>query len=139
MWLQSWPKQGCRCGPSIDLETGWNLTQNETRARLRCELPRRRPRIVIRPPPCTNVSALQRLTPACRRKNYLRFCEELEEGRSLLELAMQVAKNQLAEGAGFLHEHPRTASIWQEPCVSDLATKPGIYCRTHPSMLIWDE
>ena len=70
---------------------------------------------------------MQRFTPACRRKNYLRFCEELEEGRSLLELAMQVAKNQLAEGAAFLHEHPRTASSWQEPCVSDLAHEPGIF------------
>ena len=40
---------------------------------------------------------------------------------------MQVAKNQLAEGAGFVHEHPRTTSNWQEPCVSDLATKPGIF------------
>eukprot|EP00969_Alexandrium_andersonii_P341663 15101887-Alexandrium_andersonii.AAC.1 len=46
--------------------------------------------------------------------------------RSLLAFTTELCWAQLGRGAHFLHEHPASASSWQEPCMVELLSQPGV-------------
>eukprot|EP00969_Alexandrium_andersonii_P088638 3910590-Alexandrium_andersonii.AAC.1 len=38
----------------------------------------------------------------------------------------QLYRSQLERGAHFLHEHPASAASWQEPCITELLSRPEV-------------
>ena len=70
------------------------------------------PLIVIAAPPCTVFSSMQNInqkhhgTPEWERK--------YQDGLTLLQFSVDVCWDQISRGKFFLHEHPATASSWEE-------------------------
>jgi hypothetical protein len=102
----------------------WNFLRAEDQARCRRQISKEKPYLVIGSPPCTQFSRLQNLNwgrahpEECRRR--------LAEARVLLDFAVEVYRGQLARGAHFLHEHPITATSWEEPAVKELRAHPQV-------------
>eukprot|EP00969_Alexandrium_andersonii_P170598 7541873-Alexandrium_andersonii.AAC.1 len=46
--------------------------------------------------------------------------------RAHLEFMTKLYWAQLERGAHFLHEHPASASSWQEPCMAELVSQPEV-------------
>ena len=50
----------------------------------------------------------------------------MRQARGLLEFACQVYTKQNAEGRVFVHEHPLSASSWNEAPIQELLKQPGV-------------
>jgi hypothetical protein len=102
----------------------WNFLLAEDRARCRRQLAREKPYLVIGSPPCTPFSRLQNLNR--RRGDPKERLRRQVEGKVLLDFAVEVYRAQLARGAHFVHEHPLTATSWDEPSVAALRALPQV-------------
>jgi hypothetical protein len=102
----------------------WNFLLAEDRARCRRQLAKEKPYLVIGSPPCTQFSRLQNLNRA-KANPRERHCKQVE-AKVLLDFACEVYRAQLARGAHFLHEHPLTATSWEEPAVKELRSHPQV-------------
>ena len=94
----------------------WDFRRADDRARARRQISEEKPYLVIGSPPCTSFSRLNanlnrgRVAPRELQRRQA-------EGRLLLNFAAEVYRDQLARGAHFLHEHPLTATSWDEPAI----------------------
>ena len=124
------PKLSLSAGSTFDLREGrdgrrWDFTKEEDRRTARKQIEHEKPYIVIGSPPCTTFCALN------VRWNYPKMpTEEVEKrkavGRVLFGFALEIYKLQLKAGRHFRHEHPATATSWQEPGMQDLCSRPGV-------------
>ena len=85
-----------------------------------------RPYFLIGSPPCTAFSIIQKFnarTPEGKRKLvkarraaevHLRFCADMYQ-------------EQVRQGRYFLHEHPKTATSWEVPCMKKPVDNPRVY------------
>ena len=70
------------------------------------------PALLVTSPICTPFSVMMRWCGIDPDK----FEEKLAEGRRHLSISMEGCKKQHLAGRLFLHEHPHTASSWEEDC-----------------------
>ncbi len=103
----------------------WNFLLAEDRARCRRQLAREKPYLVIGSPPCTQFTRLQNLNQG--RTDPKERHRKQAEAKVLLNFAFEVYRAQLARGAHFLHEHPLTATSWEEPVVRELRAHPQVH------------
>ena len=52
--------------------------------------------------------------------------EKIAYGRRHLEFCMKLYQIQWGDGRYFVHEHPETASSWQEQCVRNMLQRQGV-------------
>ena len=98
----------------------WNFTRYDHRKEARRLRAEQRPLFLIGPPPCTEVSSWQALNAAkCGWSP-----EEIRRRRSAAELHLRFVcslyKEQINDGAYFLHEHPDGAASWGMACVQGI-------------------
>eukprot|EP00913_Durusdinium_trenchii_P018599 g17477.t1 len=104
--------RGLRASLSIDLVTGYDLRLAADKDRVREEIRKRKPRLLVTSPPCTKFSTMQHL-----RTNWDNWEEEIAEATDHVDFSMEMLGEQLDRGAHGLHEHPRTAKSWDLPSV----------------------
>ena len=109
-------------GVALDLRTGWDLGDKRQQQRAERRLEEDNPWVLILSPMCLPFSQLQRFRTAGPE----RMQQLLAWGRAHLEFSCYLAKRQLQRGGRVLHEHPWSASSWQEPCVKELLAWPGV-------------
>ena len=83
-----------------------------------------RPGMVVGSPPCTWFSQIMRLNwpkiPRWKRR------QMMAEARAHLEFSCKVYQAQYRAGRVFIHEHPSSASSWEEESITKLMKLPGI-------------
>lgn len=76
-------------------------------------------------PPCEAFSAILRIMKSKRDPEKIQRDREL--GLQHLRVAVEAYKRQMQRGRYFLHEHPWTASSWNEDVVKELREDPRVY------------
>ena len=123
-------RMGLRAGWSLDLTTtdengdAWDSNKVAMRNKAARKLIQDKPRLLIGSPTCTPFSQMNNI-------NYTKMSREeveqrLDHGRVHLEFCARLYEIQWREGRHLLHEHPQTASSWQERCIEKLMTKNGV-------------
>ena len=82
------------------------------------------PFLVIGAPQCTRYSRLQNLNFGKQDPEKMMQDDQLDE--TLLHFGMEVYKDRHAKGRWFLHEHPWSATSWQDEKVVEVASMPGV-------------
>jgi len=100
----------------------WDLRQPHTQKKVVDMIRRDKPRVIVACPPCTLFSQLQWLSGDPKE----RAPEKWAEAVAMVEFAVQVCELQLAEGRGFVFEHPLTATSWSLPCLKRLRQRAGV-------------
>ena len=107
-------KRGWKRGTCYDLVTGWDLRRTEDRKEMWRRLKQEDPELVVVCPPCTAFSMLQEM-------NFPKM--SVEQG---VELGIKVAEWQHKRGKLFFFEQPENARSWEESCVINLLSLPGV-------------
>ena len=113
--------RGLQASLSVDLKTNYDLTDESTKERVKKELRRRRPKLLVTSPPCTKFSPLQNL-----RQHPERLQEELPEAIAHVDFSMELQLEQLDRGDHGLHEHPDTATSWTLPSVEKFIAQDNV-------------
>ena len=103
------------------LVTWYDFNKAEDRNKAWEAIVRDQPALVIGSPECEMFSGLQNLT---KWNGYRQ--EKLEDAKKHLEFICDVYRHQAKEGRWFLHEHPSTATSWQEKCVLGIMELEGV-------------
>ena len=123
-------KMGLRSGWALDITTtdvdgrAWDFNQLEMRNRAIRKVLKDEPLLLIGSPMCTAFSQLNNI-------NYVRMPrEEVEQrimyGRKHLEFCTKLYELQWKAGRYFVHEHPASASSWDEQCIKRMLKKFGV-------------
>ncbi|CAK9035342.1 unnamed protein product [Durusdinium trenchii] len=99
-------KRGHRVGASMSLESGWNFLRPLDRKAARAVLKRESPFFLVLAFPCSFWSVLLNLNPP---KNDTKM---YEEAITLLQFALQLAKDQKSRGCHFVLENPQSSRAW---------------------------
>ncbi|CAK9095282.1 unnamed protein product [Durusdinium trenchii] len=99
-------KRGHRVGASMSLESGWNFLRPLDRTAARAVLKRESPFFLVLAFPCSFWSVLLNLNPP---KNGTQM---YEEAITLLQFALQLAKDQKSRGCHFVLENPQSSRAW---------------------------
>ncbi|CAK8991083.1 unnamed protein product [Durusdinium trenchii] len=99
-------KRGHRVGASMSLESGWNFLRPLDRKAARAVLKRESPFFLVLAFPCSFWSVLLNLNPP---KNGAKM---YEEAITLLQFALQLAKDQKSRGCHFVLENPQSSRAW---------------------------
>ena len=86
---------GLKCGPTYDLITGTDLSDEKERARVRQELAVRKPKFLLVCPPCRMYSPLQSLF---KDRESETWHHDMKEADEFLEYAMMLCKDQWDRG-----------------------------------------
>jgi hypothetical protein len=108
--------RGLRGNLSVDLETGWDLTNPAVQFAVIQELRYRQPVLVVLSPPCTMHSPLQRVFNLHKMSSEV-LEKRWAEAHTLLDFAMDVAKAQARGDRYYVFEHPDRASSWERSSV----------------------
>ena len=120
-------KYGLEPGESLDLKSGWDLSNRSEQNRARALVRARAPNLIICSPPCTKFSNLQNLNKAINGPEWQeKFKDELELAKRHVRFCVELMREQLAAGRHFLFEHPAWASSWDMPELQSLADTPGV-------------
>ena len=84
-----------------------------------------RPDLLIGSPMCKYFSPWQRLNEAKSNKPE-RYQENKASSRKHLQFVCRNYRHQYDGGLLFLHEHPQQASSWDEECIEELMSLPGV-------------
>lgn len=112
---------------SIDILTGFNLTDARTQEFVCNLVRRRRPSVVLVSPPCTTFSKLQNMNAG--RVPEAVMALRCAEGNTLLAFAMEICRIQLSGKPcrGFIFEHPAGASSWATDVVRNLSQQESVH------------
>ena len=122
---------GLKAGFAVDLEiqkedgSYWDLTKRSDVEEVKALLAWEKPLFLMGSPPCGPFSPLQALNT--KRVDPATASARLEEGRVHLNNSVECYEAQLSAGRLFLHEHPRGAKSWDEPCMKRLTSRPDVY------------
>ena len=115
-------------GESLDLKTGWDLSDRNEQRRARDLVRARAPYLIICSPLCTKFSNLQNLNEAINGPEWPdQFEVELEQAKEHVRFCVGLMREQLAAGRHFLFEHPAWASSGDLPELQSLSETPGHY------------
>ena len=117
-------------GSTFDLRPGrdgksWDLSKPEVRAKVRRQISREKPYLVIGSPPCTDFSLLQ-INWNFHRMQPEEVKRRMIEARLHLSFCAEIYEQQLKSGRHFLHEHPATAASWVEEPMKKLMSHPSV-------------
>lgn len=109
---------------SFDIQTGYDFTTFEDRARALRLVRTHCPFFTMLSAPCTMYSPLQNLNlgkmdPQVKKKRF-------DEAHCLLDFSMILAQNRITEGRFFCHEHPQRATSWQRETVRRVMQCPNV-------------
>ena len=103
----------------------WDFSRRDKREKARALIRKYRPILLIGSPMCTAFSSLQNfnrqkyIDPQAKQRAYVQACLHMEFVCSLY-------REQIENGAYFLHEHPHWATSWELDCVKLLRDVPGV-------------
>ena len=115
---------GLKCGPTYDLITGTDLSDEKERARVRQELAVRKPKFLLVCPPCRMYSPLQSLR---KDRESETWHHDMKEANEFLEFAMMLCKDQWDRGDVFVFEHPKGAKSWKHEKVEQIEQLSGVF------------
>jgi hypothetical protein len=103
-------KRGLRANLSMDLFTGWDFLDADTRVQAMQQIKAKRPKVLMMSPPCTWFSGLMNLTwgnfsPVVREQAF-------RDATLHLEFCMLLADLQETDNRGWALEHPDAAKSW---------------------------
>ena len=108
-------------GASIDLRTGWDLSNPQHRMMVIDMVNKERPLFIIGSPPCTKFSRLQNLNGRWRGpEDWQRFWSDWKQAVKHVEFCTFLYHLQVRAGRYYIHEHPWSASSWELPCIRRL-------------------
>ena len=114
---------GLKAGASMDLTTGWDLSQPSQRNKAWKYIKDNKPFCIIGSPPCTYLSMLQELCKAVHGKN-AQWMETFERNRIAaivhIDFCARIYQYQLRNGLHLIHEHPWIARSWGRPTIKQL-------------------
>ena len=129
--LRRMTNHGLTPGLALDLTTTdpddgtpWDFNLPEKREKALGLLRAQKPLFVIGSPMCTRWCTWQRLNDAKRSAEIVEA--EKQEALIHLEFVAEVYREQIEGNRFFLHEHPEGAGSWEEQCIADLLTTPGV-------------
>ena len=108
-------------GESFDLKTGWDLHRPDHRAAVLEYVRKAKPKVVIGSPPCTMFSRLQNMNGWTEERR-----QQRRRDLMLLRFAAKVYRVQTEAGRYYVHEHPATASSWNEREIQNLARQENV-------------
>ena len=114
-------KFGFGRGTSFDLETGWDLSNEEDVKMMWMKPEEESPLLIVICPPCTAFSRLQEWN--FRRMEFGKAVSLLRVGLQHMHLAVQIMEWQHRRGGLFVFEQPHGARSWNEPDLVRLAEK----------------
>ena len=127
---QRLPKLGLGAGFALDLTTcdeegrPWDFDIRERRIAARERVKKEQPLFLVGCPMCAPFCSFQYIN------NPKKDAGEVERNhvRAMLHLhfVCELYRDQVAAGRYFLHEHPETASSWDERCVKEVCGLPGV-------------
>lgn len=126
---------GLRPGFAADLETGWDLLDDEQVEMLEQEIIDQDPFLLTGSPPCEAFSPLLRISKG--KRDPAAVAAQKEKGLKMFRVACRNYRMQYDRGRYFLHEHPWPAESWNEPEMQELLTLPGVRKVKGP-MCRWD-
>ena len=125
-------RMGLRPGWSLDLTTcdeqgrQWDFNCPAMRNVAVRKLLQDKPRLLVGSPMCSAFSTMNNI-------NYSRMTgqerqQRLNYGRRHLKFCTKFYEIQWGEGRYLLHEHPNSASSWQEACINRILRRQGVVC-----------
>ena len=108
--------------PDDDMPWDFDKLEKREKARARCRA--EKPAMLIGSPCCTAWCTWQALNNLKRDPEVVR--QELIRARVHLEFVCSLYAEQVEGGRLFLHEHPTSATSWQEDCMQELMKHPGV-------------
>ena len=121
---------GLRAGWIFDLTTidadgkHWDCNQMEMRNRAVRRVLTDQPLFLIGSPMCIAFSAMNRINYS--RMDKAEVEAKMAYGRSHLEFCAKLYAIQWKAGRYFLHEHPASASSWEEECIKKILKAEGV-------------
>ena len=108
-------------GSSFDIGTmdpdgnPWDFTKAKQRQKAREYIIKNKPLVIIGSPPCDQWSIMQNLNN--NKRNPGEVHRKMIEARIHLAFCAELYGMQIEGNRYHIHEHPLTASSWQEPCL----------------------
>ncbi|CAL1174258.1 unnamed protein product [Cladocopium goreaui] len=102
-------RRGHRVGTPMSLETGWNFLNKADREEAKRVVRSEKPLFLMLAFPCGPFSPLQRLNPSPRLR------ELQDQGRVLMDFALELAQIQLDGGRHYVLENPKPSGAWKGP------------------------
>jgi hypothetical protein len=124
------PSYGIAPGLALDLtvpdENGepWDFSRPSMRIKAEKLLDEQKPTLLIGTPMCTAFSAWQYINNKKRDPQIVE--SEKKSGRAHLAWMCKLYRKQMSEGRLFLHEHPGSATSWNEECVLEVLQQTGV-------------
>ena len=118
-------KYGFTSGGALDLTNGWNFSKKSHQEAALRLIREKQPVLVILSPPCTAFSRLRSLSNFKRNPDIVR--QEEAEAIEHVRFSVLIARIQHRAGRGFLFEHPKGATSWSLPSLSQLRDEPGVH------------
>eukprot|EP00435_Cladocopium_sp_Y103_P033123 s170_g8.t1 len=128
------PHLGLNPGFAVDLQTGWDLDNEEDLKALDELIELQDPFLLTGSPRCDPFSVLRNLNK--KRLNDPKHLEARARGVRHLHLCVEKYKERHKRGKYFLHEHPAQADSWDDAEVIALQRLPGVYTVVGP-MCAW--
>ncbi|CAK9063210.1 unnamed protein product, partial [Durusdinium trenchii] len=104
-------QRGHHVGQAMSLETGWNFLRADHRALAKEKIQKEKPFCLVLAFPCGPFSPLQHLNARGQKT----WPQRLEDGRTLMRFALELAKLQLKEKRHCILENPKPSAAWKEP------------------------
>ena len=121
---------GLRAGWSLDLTTQdtdgryRDFNDPEMRNRAARKVLQDRPVFLIGSPMCTVYSTMNYINHARMPKEVVQ--QRFERARTHIEICVKLYNLQWTAGGYLIHEHPESASSWQERCIQRMLSKEGV-------------
>ena len=109
--------------------TPWDFSKKKDRIEAKYLVERKKPDWHIGSPPCTN-SSLWNRAMNYRKMDAKDVQKKISKGRKHLNFVVSLYRDQLRRGRHFLHEHPQTASSWQEVWIKSLSKDTFLHLLT---------
>lgn len=106
---------------SIDLLTGTDLSDPKARKKLKEELKRQPPELLVLCPPCTDESGWIHLNST--RMDRLEFLRRKSQSRLFIRFCCELFRQQVQLGGRVMFEHPTGSNMWNYPEVQALCRK----------------
>lgn len=123
-------EMGLKGGWSLDITTtdtdgqAWDFNRAEMRNRAARLILRDKPLLLIGSPMCTVYSSMNQINHARMSPEVVRL--RFQYARRHLEFCIKLYQMQIEAGRYFVHEHPHTASSWEESCVQSILKQQNV-------------
>jgi len=117
-------KAGLQGGWSMDLSTGWDLSDREQQAKAMNMLDETKPGLLIASPPCTYFGTLMRGNLKKMKQDEIH--EGMTKAITHVNFAASMCQERAKSGRLFLFEHPARATSWKLDSLCELLEVDGV-------------